>query len=125
LLLAATCGVVFVLGLAELGAMLQPLRPLSLFDQPSCPYVPGLLERIPAGDPAAHAAEYECVSRRAWTDRPVLADSLHALRGSNVLFGLLYGAALIGLIAAASMEANKRPEAEIGGSPRSGLPLSV
>jgi hypothetical protein len=100
----AGAAVVGVLGLAQLGAMLQPLRPLTLFDEGNCPYVPDLSQRIPAGNRAAHAAENTCLSRRAWIVRPVLADSLRELGGGDAPFGILFVPALAGLAGAAAGE---------------------
>jgi hypothetical protein len=102
--LVATTALVIVLGLAELGAMLDPLRPFALFNRGGCRPVAHLLERIPAGDATAHAAEDACLSERAWRERSVLEDTLHALGGANAWFATLYVFSVVGLVAAAAFE---------------------
>lgn len=126
-LLIGTLAVAVVLGLAELGAMLQPLRPLTLFATKShCPDIPNLLERIPAGDPVAHAAADACLSQRAWSEKPVLADSLHGLSGTNAWYAVLYVLAVVGLVTATSIERDgTRNGSEAGDSAAGGRALTT
>jgi hypothetical protein len=108
--LIAASALVLVFGLAQLGALLHPLRPLHLFSPESCRPIPNLLERIPAGDGAAHAANDACLSRRAWTEKSVLVDTLGGLTEGDIPLALLYCAAMIGLTAGSAMSL-RRPDA--------------
>lgn len=96
--------VAIVLGLPQLGAFLDPPRPLlTLTEAGVCPPVPDVLARIRSGDARANRAHNLCSSRFAWVQRPMMWDALHAVTPPRAPFAALYALAVAGLIASARL----------------------
>jgi hypothetical protein len=109
----AVLAVAGILGLAQLGAFLQPARALQVFLGPGfCPALPAdLLERIPAADPAAHHAHAACTSRLAWRHSPLLEESARGAGGGRLPIAAIYLLALGALVVAARSEVRTRAPA--------------
>jgi hypothetical protein len=97
---AVAVGVVaLALGLPQLGAFLDPPRPLRNLEEAGvCPPVPDVLARIRAGDPEANRGHNVCTARFAWLHRPMMRDALRGIRGTRWLYAALYAAAVAGLV---------------------------